>query len=379
MEIKDINKIITERTPVSTSKNSIVTYVNDNVLQITIKTTGCRFNKSGHCSMCNYGVGVEPDKNKIISELNEVIKDETNKGIREILLGAYGSFLDNEELSIDIQNEVLETVENSEIEHVIIETHYTTVTRENLERIKSILINKKISVEMGFETMDEWQRSSFIYTEIDNNQFKSTMKLAKEFGINSICTVLAGLPMLNIAAQANDTLSAITWLFNNGADHVVICPVNIHPDTFFYNIFRTNEFDPMSLWLVVEILKRVKTKQLKDISLAWFGDRKLVNSNNEETIDIGNCDKCTPTIIEYFKEFNITENSKKKLALLNKLYNIDFGCDCKDFVSYSLRFIPKNDRNLKVKLVNDVIGYLDLGEKSKDSDIDSTGNSGNSQ
>lgn len=362
--IKEMNIAIVGGTPVEKHNNAIVAYRNGNTMQLTIRTTGCRFNKSGNCSMCNYGIGQEPDKNKILAELDNIIQECVNGGIDQILLGTYGSFLDDLELQIDIQNSVLEAVGKSSIKRVIIETHYTTINSNNLKRLKELLESKSIILESGFETSNIEYRQKVLVKEIDNNKFKQAIDLVHKNGMSMTANVLVGLPFMSASMQVNDCASAISWLFKNNIDNVVIFPVNIHPNTLFYEMYKTKEFDLMSLWIPIETLKRVKSKQLGQIYISWFGDRILENSNGEQTIPIGGCDECTPKLQEFIKKFNITTGYKKRLELLNELDKLDeqLKCTCHKEVCGFLKNKAHIDTNFKYKIMHMVDKQL-FGEE----------------
>ena len=106
-----------------------------------------------------------------------------SKNTKILLLNTYGSILDETEMNKDCFYALLKKIKQTTIPKVIFETHYCTITKNKLNLIRTILNNKKISIELGFETSNETIRENNLLKYIDNNKFVETNK-QNRFSIN---------------------------------------------------------------------------------------------------------------------------------------------------------------------------------------------------
>lgn len=122
-------------------------------IQLCFQSRGCRYCDMGSCIMCDYGRGRSLAVDEVTSFCMKSGLFEDRK-ISEILIGTYGSVLDEYEISRDCFQVILHRLHTSPIPMVGFETHCDTVTEEKLQIIREQLLGKKIYIEMGFESLN---------------------------------------------------------------------------------------------------------------------------------------------------------------------------------------------------------------------------------
>ena len=292
-----------------------------NFLQVCFESHGCRFHKSGYCIMCDYGSGKNLTDAKYREIFRHVIQDN-GLNVERILLGSCGSILDAYEFSRGALLSIVDEVSRTSIRNIIFETHYTTVSDELLAKIKEMLPDRNLSIELGFESsnVDVLQR---LNKYMNISDLVSTIDIIKQRDYGVILNVLLGAPGLDVSGQINDTLESIHWAYNHGADEVVIFPMNLKPGTKLWDIWKNRGYNQPYLCCLVELLSRLDDDELSRTSISWFGDRQA-SGVDIDIIPPITCFECRDRLIKFGVEFMSDFNLYKRRALIaDVLENID--------------------------------------------------------
>lgn len=231
--------------------------------QLFFPSCGCRH----ACTMCSYGVDHPIDENKVLNQLETIPFPEN---IKELVLEASGSFLDDKEVPEELQKKILQFAKNKVDGVINIETHYSTVTDEKIEFITEILEGHDIVFEFGFESANPEVQA--IYNKpINLEEFSSTSWKAHEAGISTEVNILFGAPLLTPMEQISDCLNSIDWTFKNLPSDVncVLFPINIKRDTLVRHMYEQNRYNPVSQWEFIHMLDLIPLEYLDRIALAW--------------------------------------------------------------------------------------------------------------
>lgn len=303
----------------------------DSFLHCCIESQGCRFSKeSGACVMCDYGVG----KGLTLLELNAALENVLAprlSGIKTILFGSYGSVLDEYEISEECFDAILEFAARQYFENVIFETHYSTVTPKKLHKIKKFMGHRcKTTIEMGYESCDEYILSNCLNKIMNLEKLKKTITLIHNEGMEVCLNVFVGAPFISVQEQTLTAVKSIEWAFLNGADSVVIFPSNIKPFTLLYDLYKDEYYFPVSQWQLIDVLDSIPIKYLDRISLSWYGDRKNFYENDQfPLIPPSDCSKCHDIIFSFYQNFRNASSGSVRKKLLNNLLSVETGCLCR--------------------------------------------------
>lgn len=315
--------------PSDDSSRRINVFQRGNLLQLTFQTSGCRYSASGSCTMCNYGQGVITDVQVILQELDEICHSKAFVESTMILLGASGSFLDEGELPRKLQYDIMKRISQSHMQEVFIETHYKSVSDEKLQIIQEIFHDKAVHIEMGLETIKEEFQINILNKPILLYQLKKTMQQIHAHNIVVDLNVLFGMPFLTINQQIEDTLKTIRWALENGADSIIVFPINIHPYTVFEWWYDNGYIMVPSLWGLFMVLQNLTNKELSCICLAWYGNRCIAYSPEKKTVIPHACPVCQEQLISFFDNFASNYDLSYRKKSLDEFSNRTFHCECR--------------------------------------------------
>lgn len=298
------------------------TFFDGRVLQICFCSTGCKYSENGSCIMCNYGKSrrynlKEKDIRKIVQEVTNNLKQKP----KVLLLNSLGSILDNREIPLDNLKTLLDEISKIDINVIIFETHYLSISIQILELIKHKLSNKEIVIELGLESSNKFIREKCLNKYIDNEKFIETIDLIKKYKFGVETNVIFGTPFLTITGQIKDTIDTIKWCFENNIDKVNIFPINIKPYTLLYKLYEEKQYKPIRHKDFIRMLKQIPKKYIDKIYLCWYGNRQL-NYDRKETI-LPVCDENEYIqLMKFYKSFNLNRNKDVRLKLLNEIITL---------------------------------------------------------
>lgn len=290
-------------------------------LELWFSTEGCSFDKNGSCTMCNYGIGYKVDNKIIIDELQNYL-DKEKLGITELMISPSGSLWDKGEVNEDLLCMIYNMVKDTNIDLFMIETRIDTITELKLKKFKERIPNKKLIIEIGLESNNDWVLKYLINKNLKINNFESTISLIKNSNIGVYVNISLGNAFLTEKEAIVDTINSINFAFNSNIDKVVIFPIHIKPNTFIEWLYQNNFYKTISLWSLVEVLNSVEKELLQNIEIAWYksyyeDDSKMLSSPTT-------CPKCRDKVIDLLNEYRAT-CSFESIEKLNAI-----KCECKN-------------------------------------------------
>lgn len=303
----------------------------DNFLHCCFESEGCHYSrKCGACIMCDYGIGSKLSVSELQDELEKKLLPRLN-GIETILLGTYGSILDENEVSGECFETILRFFAQHPIKCIIFETHYSTVTTKKLKKIREFLPNDvSIIIEMGYESCDDFILKHCLRKVMDLKQLKSTITKIHEENMLVCLNVFVGAPFISVREQTLSSVRSIEWAFCNGADSVVVFPSNIKPFTLLYELYKNGYYSRITHWQVLDVLNKVSVYLLDKISLSWYGNRENFYENNEYPLfPPEDCEYCHKKIFSFYEDFHNCKSSIIRKDKLRDLLETNQLCNCK--------------------------------------------------
>ena len=323
------NRVIRKSRPFDDTSKRITVFQRKNLLQLTFQTKGCRYSLAGFCSMCNYGQGTLAAHDVIMQELEEICNSNAFHESSMILLGASGSFLDNEEIPEDLQCDIMKRISQSHMQEVYIETHYKSISDFKLKKIYEIFSDKYVHIEMGLETIVEEFQSNILNKVIFLEDLKNTILQIHDNHLYVDLNILFGMPFLTANQQIEDTLNSIHWALENEADNVIVFPINIQPYTIFEWWYVNGYITVPSLWGLFFLLQKLSDKELSKICLAWYGNRYIAYSTKRATVIPRACPICQQQLIFFFNDFAENYNLSYRKKYIDKFNERIFSCGCR--------------------------------------------------
>lgn len=321
-----MNKYIKKLRP--NLKNDVIcdTFRNGTFLEIAFMSKQCRNDAAGSCIMCDYGSvdGVKSSET-YLKEMAAILQKE--KGIEYLLLCTNGSILDPFQIPRDIFCKIMKYINKTDIPNILIETHYLDVTNEALLIVKQLLSSKKVTIELGMETVSQKYQDYLIMKQIEINKLKNTIAAIQNYGFSVDLNILFGLPFLSGKEQILDTKDTISWAFEHDCNPVVF-PINIKPYTLLMNMYDNGYYKPVSHWLLLLLLNEIEPEQLSRITISYYGNREEnFYDNKNKTIFPECCPICKKPLMNFYAAFYKEEDAFQKKKLLNDILKFN-QCDC---------------------------------------------------
>lgn len=301
----------------------------DGFVQINFQSGGCRFDRAGSCTMCNYGAG----RNLTLNEITYAFDDAFSRielPIRTVLLGTLGSIFDPVEMPKEALRCILKKLSEIDCQNVIFETHYTTVDHEVIDIVTGLLPGKNIEFEFGFESADQTILSECLNKKLDLSRLDHVIKISHEKQIEVTLNVILGAPFLSSNEQLQDALNSIYWAFHHNVDFVVIFPANVMPFTLLEYLHKNNQYQILSNWLLVELLDQLDPQYFDRISLAWFGNRNVDYGDKNRSIPPQGCENCHEVVMDFYEAFVNMRDIEKRKGFINEVMHRNLKCDCRE-------------------------------------------------
>ena len=321
------NIAVRKRRPFFSCEHSCDVFTDGNFLEICFLSKRCSRDLHGSCLMCDYGeIECSYPISTYLEDMDRAL-DSLDDAVDTLLLSTNGSLLDTRQIPPELLNAILGRVALTETPVVEIETHYLDISIENLTIIKRVLSHKRVVMEIGLETTNQWYQDNVIMKGINLTAFKQKIELIRSFGYYIDTNIMVGLPFMSPREQFDDALRTIRWSFSHGC-RPVLFPMNIKPFTLLMLAYRAGFYKPISGWLVPLILKELSEEELSQVAVTWYGNREdIYDLADERAVFPKTCSLCDTPIRTFYEDFARTADGKKRRTNLHKLMT-ETECSC---------------------------------------------------
>ena len=131
--------------------------------------------------------------------------------------------------------------------YTFFETRASNITVERIEKWKKHIgdkVSKRIVVEFGVETGNEWIRNHWLNKNITDADIKAAIKQTHEVGLYTAASIIIGLPGLNDAQSARIFIKSFLKLYDMGTDFIICVPLVRKGRTlqdYLYDALKDNE------------------------------------------------------------------------------------------------------------------------------------------
>lgn len=303
-------------------------------VQLCFQSRGCRYSDMGSCIMCDYGCGRELTADEVAAFCRETELFDSRE-ISEVLIGTYGSALDEYEISSECFRIILQRLADSPIPMIGFETHCDTVIEKKLQEIRDYLPGKKIYIEMGFESLNDTVREKYLNKKLTIANLQRAIARVQQMGFMTILNVLLGSPFLTPLEQIEDVVVSVQWAFEHGADNVILFPMNVKPYTALYHLMEEGLYRPISHWRLIAALyalsQRLTEEQLAHVGLSWYGERKDIYPEEfPRMIPPVCCSECGREIFSFYQKYLKADSGLQRKALIENMMARKMNCHCRE-------------------------------------------------
>lgn len=328
-QFRRANQMLRMSRPVEKSCTRCEAFRQGGLLEIAVPALRCCHDAEGNCIMCNYGSGAPIQSRKALESQFDAHIFAIGADLKTLILCTNGSFLDDRNVPIDIQESLMKRAQASVASTVIIETHVDTLSMDKLRMVRQNIPSKEIILELGLESADPFVQKNCYLKEIPLEHLAAVMNCAQQKGFLFQLNVILGAPFLTVSEQIDDTERAIRWALDHHALSALF-PMNIKPYTLLQYVYSKNLYAPISHWAMPLLLARFSPDELARIDLAWYGNRQIeYDTAGIATVFPRDCPQCSHLLQSFYQSYVLTPDGIERRAFVDHVLSVgSTRCDC---------------------------------------------------
>jgi len=273
-------------------------------LALVLRTPGCRWSKTGNCSMCGYFVD-SGQNTPPLKQMESALKGRRNERMLKIYTS--GSFLDTGEVPAEVQEKII-AMASSYFDRILIESRPEFVTEETLIPLRERAGNTGLEVAVGLESADDEVLLHSINKGFRFRDFVRAAEVLRSLRIPLRTYLLLKPLFMSEAGAVRDAISSIRAA-EPYSETISINPMNIQNFTLVEHYYRKGEYRPPYLWSVLEVLKTESCARLIS-SPSGGGTRRGAH----------NCGRCDAAILKRIEDFSLTGDRSL----------LEYECECRE-------------------------------------------------
>ncbi len=289
--------------------------------KLGIDTTPCiRSRKGKRCSFCGFlNRHGQVSPLQVGQVFNSVFLNRNLRNIDRIELYVSGSFFDDEEVSFNSRLEIIESIRESGIEEVVLESRPEFTTKENLQALANAIDPGRITIAVGVETTDDNLRRR-LSKDFSMKDLTVTVDRIARAGMNFQAYLLLKPPaIINDREAVVDVIQSSRTII--GLTRRMNCPLTLAIQPFFLarnsvvaqEGLKGDHIRPPWLYTVALTVKLLDAMRARDSMCC-----RVILGNEVDNVDIvlassnysgdGGVCSCSEGIRELLREINISRD-----------------------------------------------------------------------
>ena len=295
-------------------------------VEIWFQTAGCRYFMRGGCTMCNYGHHRKIAADAMIANVEHALLEAQIKPEDTLLITPSGSMFDDVEVPREAYVGIMRLVAQSPTARFTCETQAQYATEERLEEYRRLVPDRPLHISCAIESANPWIRRNCLNKDLPTDVYLNALATARKNSVAFSTNILLGIPFLMEQESIDDTVATINWTLRQGVAECYVFPVHVKIGTLTHWLWERNEFNPPSLWSLVEVLSRLDEGQLARVSVAWHKAYYVnsADSNRKRRRMPFTCTTCYPRVVAGLDEYVATRSRQAVDDLLR------IHCSCRD-------------------------------------------------
>jgi radical SAM enzyme (TIGR01210 family) len=270
---------------------------------VIFRTRGCWWSWQKGCTMCGYNAA--SSKAVTTEDLRLQLKKAMDRYQGEEMVKIYtsGSFLDPEEVPLDLRSEVLSSF--GPAKRVLFESRPEFIAEDNLRDI-----DPRSAVAIGLETSNEEVLKRCVRKGFTVEDYTRAAKLLLDLKLPLRTYLLLKPPYLTERAAVQDAIASVHYAAPF-SESVSVNPVNVQRDTVVDMLWKRGNYRPPWLWSLVEVLRQGREGTTTRIMSSPSGGGTVRG--------VHNCDHCDRKILDAVQRFSFSQD-------LDDLGGLECGC-----------------------------------------------------
>jgi radical SAM enzyme (TIGR01210 family) len=279
--------------PVSTWKEEdVVDGRRVDAFVVIFRTAGCWWSWQQGCLMCGYNSA--SSKAVTPTDLRHQLTEAVQRygGEKMVKIYTSGSFLDTNEVPMDLRAEILSAFPPAE--RILFESRPDFITKDNLADI-----DPRAALAIGLETASEEVLKKCVRKGFTVADYVRASDLLRSRGLPLRTYLLLKPPFLTERAAVEDAIAAVRFAAER-SESVSVNPVNVQRDTVVDMLWRRGNYRPPWLWSLLEVLRRGKEGTTTRVMSSPSGGGTARG--------VHNCDRCDRKILDAVQRFSFSQD-----------------------------------------------------------------------
>lgn len=270
--------------------------------------------------MCNYGFGHSIPANVMVQSVQQGLAS-IKVPVKELMISPSGSMLDPIEVPEQARQGIYALANAYPAESFFIETRPETVTTGTVEELVSSVQGKRLGVELGLESSNEWIARFCINRSHGLDSFQKAVMLLRRHGVVCYGNTSLGTIFLTPQEAIQDAVSTVRWILDVGADMAVLFPLHVKPYTLLDELVTAGLMEPPSLWALVEVLVQC-AEEAGRLEISWY--KSYYDDPSKIRYSPVTCPQCQHHVISLLDWYRKTQ-AREAIQALNAQ-----ECACRD-------------------------------------------------
>lgn len=274
---------------------------------VYFRSFGCRFDRRGECTMCNYAVAEPVSSQRIVEIVAAALEQRPH--YEALGISPFGNMFDPQEVPADARRQIFELAAATDCASFHCESRPETIEPADVEECVAILAGKRVFVNLGLESADPWIQANCIGKSLDRQTYADCVAHLRSAGAHAVTNVLLGGPFLTEAEALDSAVETTSWALEQGSHLCVLFPSNVKGWTLQEWLWDRGLFRTPSLWSLVEALHRLGRERAAQVSLSWYSaqvsdpDNPLQLSDPVRAVPT-TCALCHRQVVEQLDRYN---------------------------------------------------------------------------
>jgi len=222
--------------------------------------------------MCDYQVAEAMSADNIAGNVEVFLKSEPRHDA--LFVAPLGSMFDPREVPPAARRKILKYIDKVDCRLVATETRMEFLDLHVVEEFTNALPGKKLRINVGLESTFPWVLANSIGKSIPIERLADYVGLLHSRKIEFACNILYGSILLSPFEALVLMEDSVREAFSIGVDLCVLFPANVRRWTVQEWLWQRGQFEPPSLWGLIEVVWRLRAEYAGRIALSYF-DKKL--------------------------------------------------------------------------------------------------------
>lgn len=292
---------------------------------VFFRSFGCRFDRAGECTMCNYAAAERVDATSMVDSVREALAlrdDYDALGVSPL-----GNMFDPAEVPVEAREAIIDMVARVPGTIYSCESRPETLTDELIAQTVHRLRGKRFFINLGLESAHPWVQAHCVGKSLSADHYRKATASLRRHGAFPVSNVLLGAPFLTEDEAIESAVGTVRWALANGSHICVLFPSNVKGWTLQEWLWERDLYRTPSLWSLVEALRRMGPETARSVVLSWYSTtptdpRRLAQVSDPLREAPVTCPLCQDKVIAALDMFN----AGGEYDIILELSRLDCAC-----------------------------------------------------